>query len=302
MRQVDVAVVGAGIAGVAAALAAAEAGASVLLVDEQPAAGGRLRWTLAPQDLPIPELRHKRGFEIAAWADHELERRVTYARDAVAWGLFEDNVLAVSQGDQSYQVRSDAIVIATGSTDIAHPFRGWELPGVMTATAFLKAVNLHRVRPGRRAAIIGEGPAAEEVRESAELAGIEIAGVLPLTPEITVRGEQRPERVESAGIAHDVDHVIVALGRQPDPELAFQALCEIVYSERDCCHVPTRNATLRTSIPGVYVVGDAAGNCTTSEAYAEGRVAGLAASQGAGLQEAIDALELLHADDHEINA
>jgi sarcosine oxidase subunit alpha len=296
MRHVDVAIVGAGIAGIATALAAAESRASVLLIDEQPAAGGRLRWTIDPVEMTSTELQHMRGFEIAAWADRELEHRITYARGAIAWGLFEENVLAVTEGESSYQVRAGAIIIATGGTDVTHPFHGWELPGVMTSTAFLKAVNLHRVRPGRRAAVIGVGPYAEEVCSSAELADIEVATVLPSSQDIVVQGVQRAERIESVGVAADVDHVIIAIGRQPDPELALQALCDIVYSERDGCHVAARDATLQTSIPGVYVVGDAAGNCSADEAYREGRIAGFAATQNPGLQQAIDALELLRPD------
>jgi pyruvate/2-oxoglutarate dehydrogenase complex dihydrolipoamide dehydrogenase (E3) component len=61
----------------------------------------------------------------------------------------------------------------------------------------------------------------------------------------------------------------------------------------DGCHVPVRSATLETSVPGVYVVGDAAGICSTAQALAEGELAAEAALGGAGLsgaQERVAAL------------
>jgi pyruvate/2-oxoglutarate dehydrogenase complex dihydrolipoamide dehydrogenase (E3) component len=93
---------------------------------------------------------------------------------------------------------------------------------------------------------------------------------------------------------HAVDGVVLALGRQPDPQLAFQVLCEQGFARQDSAFVPLRGANLETSVPGVYVVGDAAGLCTVAEALAEGRVAGRAAV-GADTTEAVAALARLRA-------
>ncbi len=76
----------------------------------------------------------------------------------------------------------------------------------------------------------------------------------------------------------DVDTVAVALGRQPDPELALQALARNVYSVGAGGFVPRRGDRLETSTAGVYVAGEAAGNVSVAEAMAEGWLAGLAAA------------------------
>lgn len=294
MRSVDIAVVGAGAAGVSAALAAAETGRTVALVDEQDRIGGSLRWSLAAVEGFAHGPSGARGFELAAWLEDRLARTdVRISTGAVAWGLFEDNVLTITEGDLTYRLRAGAIILATGATDITLPFPGWELPGVMTATAFQKAVNLYRVAPGWRIAVIGDGPAAAEVVESAQLAGIHVVARVGDSRGITVEGTERVECVATPAERVACDAVVIALGRQPDPELALHALCDTVYSPLNGCHVPRRDRWLRTTVAGVYIAGDAGGICTTAEALAEGRLAGLAAAEADHAVEAAQQLDAL---------
>lgn len=294
MRSIDVAVIGAGPAGIGAALAASECGSSVLLIDEQASVGGSLRRSIRLESELPGWVKGDRGFEIAAWAAEALRSAgTTVSSSSVAWGLFEDRVVAVADGEHSFQVQANAVILASGATDITIPFAGWDLPGVMTATGFLSAVHLHRVVPGRGIAIVGAGDLAADVRESAETAGIVVACTADAGDAVVVEGSGRVDRVRTSTDAAAVDAVVIALGRQPDPELALQALCEIGYSGLSGCHVPLRDAHLQTSVPGVYVVGDAAGLCSTGEALAEGRVAGLAACGATGTGDAVAALDAL---------
>lgn len=292
MRSVELAVIGAGPAGLAAAARAAQLGAQVVLIDEQPAVGGQLRWTLAARHgLPV-ELNGLPGFELAARLSEGLAG-VELRTGTVAWGLFEPHLIAMSDGTQADQLIAEQIIVATGSTDVVWPFRGWTLPGVMTSRAARIFMHLHRVRPGRRAVIIGDDPQlADELR----LAGIEVAAQIPGPDGLVAGGNRQLEWVELAGQRHSADLALYALGRQPDPELALHLRCELAFSAADGSHLPVRSNLLETSVPGLYVAGDAAGICSTAQAMAEGALAAEAAVGGPGLTDAQAHLQALQVE------
>lgn len=265
MRSVQVAVVGGGPAGLSAAATAALAGAQVLLLDENRALGGQLRYRIA--DLPnlgFPSRLAETLIAEAHEAGADLRTR------AVAWGLFPGSILAVSEPDASYHLRADQIILATGSTDLPFPFPGGSSPGVMTARAVQILFHIHRVLPGRRFAVIGTGPEAEEVSRDVALAGGEV--VTQLDPQVSI-----PD------IGAEVDTTIIAVGRQPDAELALMAECDAAYAASLGGFVPLRDQNLRTSVPGILIAGDAAGICDVAAAIAEGRFAGLSAAAALGL-------------------
>ncbi|MFW6075367.1 MAG: FAD-dependent oxidoreductase [Chloroflexota bacterium] len=274
MQTFDIAVVGAGPAGSSAAAGAASQGASVVLIDEQNGLGGHLRWTLDRQQGPPDEIDGKLGFEIVSWAAADIEESgVQVELNAVAWGLFEDNVLGIARGDEAFQVKANAIIVATGSTDIVWPFRGWDLPGVMTARAARKMMNLHRILPGRNFLLIGSDTRCAQLAEDIRMAGGNVLGTAPSPDGIVAGGEGQVEWVEVDGARTDADTVVMAFGEIPDPELARHALSELEYDHRCSAHVAKRSDSLETTTPGVYVIGHAAGNCKTAEALAEGVVA-----------------------------
>ncbi|GBD15261.1 Hydrogen cyanide synthase subunit HcnB [bacterium HR26] len=293
MKSTAIAVIGAGPAGIAAALAAAEAGAAVTLIDEHPAVGGQLRWRIAPlrglddalDGLPVCRAAETLHERLAA-AD------VSVLTGAVAWGLFEDGCLAVATPGGSFLLQAEKIVVATGSVDLVLPFPGWTLPGVMTARAAQIMLHLHRVLPGRRVAVVGEGPDAAEIVHDLEMAGAEVVLRAADPAQVVASGEGRVERVSANGERREANAVVIALGRQPDPELALQAQVDLGYSTRLDCHLPLRSELLETSRPGLYVAGEAAGAVDLAESFAEGRLAGLAAA-GATLERIAAAQEAL---------
>lgn len=291
MRTDEIVVVGGGPAGVSAAATARSRGASVTLIDEQSAIGGFLRWTLAVQEGLPPEVNGQRGFELAELGWNTLyDLGVNVQLNSTAWGLFEDNVLGIVNPEGSYQLKAGKVIIASGSTDIGVPFVGWELAGVMTARAALIAMNIHRVLPGRRVALVGNGPEAAEVRESLELAGADVVAHVLDTSLLQVGGDGGVEWVSAGGEKVAADVVVTVFGSQPDAGLALQALAETGYSALSGVHVPLRRAALETTLDGVYVVGDAAGICSTAEASAEGLVAGEAAIGSDNLDTALEYL------------
>ena len=285
MKTTDVAVVGAGPAGVAAALAAASAGAKTTLIDEQATVGGNLRWRTEIIDgLPsrFDDQNGDRGFQVAAaLRDYLLKTNVYALTSATAWGWFEPNTLGVVAPGESYELKAKTTVVASGSTDRVFPFPGSTLPGVMTARAVLIFLHVHRVLPGQRFAIIGEGEASDEVNAALRAAGAEVVCRVKDLEGVKVSGERGVSEIKLPERGFDVDSVVVALGRQPDAELALHSLAQNVFSAGAGGIVPRRNERCETSTAGVYVAGDAAGIVSVGEAMAEGWLAGLAAA-GAG--------------------
>lgn len=288
MRREDIVVVGGGIAGASAALAARKAGASVTLLDEHPEVGGYLRWSIQEEHGLPREFDGMRGFEIARAAWTQLYNSgVNVQRRSVVWGLFDELVLGVTNPNSSYRLKADKIILATGSTDVVVPFTGYQLAGVMTARAALMAMNLHRVLPGRRVGIVGNGSDLTELTASLEAAGVEIALHVPEVSQAVASGDGVVNHLSDGTGPVGVDAVITALGAQPDPELALQAQAGTIYSPVFGMHLPARSNLFETSIPGLYAVG---GAVSTARAAAEGVVAGCAATESKHLDDAREVL------------
>ncbi|MGE5516783.1 MAG: 2Fe-2S iron-sulfur cluster-binding protein [Bacteroidota bacterium] len=181
----DVAIVGGGPAGLSAALAAAEAGAEVLLIDDNPLLGGALNYAqAAPSDLAARVV---------------ADTRITVLTDAVCQGLFADNWLSVTRGNRLYKVRAKSVVIATGAHEQPAVFRGNDLPGIMLGSAAQRLMRLWAVRPGRRAVVLAANDDAYGVALDLLEAGVAVAAVADLR---AVPGtDPRVAAVKAKGVA-----------------------------------------------------------------------------------------------------
>jgi pyruvate/2-oxoglutarate dehydrogenase complex dihydrolipoamide dehydrogenase (E3) component len=141
--------------------------------------------------------------------------------------------------------------------------------------------------PGKRFVVIGDGVDGDEITKEIEsVNGQVVARVLTNeVPGLTAIGDRGIESVEFNGMRHVADVVVIAVGRQPDIELALMAECSTGFSEALGGFVPIRDENLRTSIPSILVAGDSAGICDSLTAVAEGRFAGVSAAQALGLIE-----------------
>ena len=182
MIETDVAVVGAGPAGLAATVAAAESGARVALVDEYPRPGGQFYKQLPSQyavaDRAQLDHDYTKGDSLIGQAGHPNVELLT---DTLVWGAFEPGVLDVVRGDIPQKLKAGAIVVATGAYDRPIAFPGWDLPGVMTAGAAQTLVKNQQVLPGRSILLIGSGPFLLSVAKMLISGGASVFAVLEAT-------------------------------------------------------------------------------------------------------------------------
>ncbi|HEY3506876.1 MAG TPA: FAD-dependent oxidoreductase [Actinocatenispora sp.] len=188
-RAADVVVVGAGPAGLHAAVQAADGGASVLLIDSDVRPGGQYHRQLPVEYGAVhPERAHHDQAEaaelIARLARH---RRVTQRQNVTVWAA-EPRLgggallyLADTSTGRALDIgviAAPRVILATGAYDRVVPFPGWDLPGVYTAGAAQALAKGSRVLVGQRVLVAGTGPFLLPVAAALIDAGAELAGVL----------------------------------------------------------------------------------------------------------------------------
>lgn len=178
----DVLVIGAGAGGLTAAAVAAEAGATVVVLDERPAPGGQ--YFKQPLDgLPLPaDILADRQFA----GGRALIARARGAGVTIVAGtaLAAALPLAVTAavGGRALTLRPRTLVLATGAYERAWPVLGWTLPGVMTTGAAQTLLRSYRVLVGRRIVLAGNGPLNLQVALELVRAGAEVVAVVEAAP------------------------------------------------------------------------------------------------------------------------
>ncbi|HLQ55294.1 MAG TPA: 2Fe-2S iron-sulfur cluster-binding protein [Streptosporangiaceae bacterium] len=201
----DVLVAGGGPAGMAAAVAAARAGAHVMLVEEDHQLGGHLRWGGEAGLAALGEL----AAQVAA------EPGIEVLTDAVVLGRYDGNWIAVLErgpgrpaagaaapGDSAGPVaagpvaagpvaaspvvasterlvkaRAKTLVVAPGLIERPYVFAGNDLPGVMLSTAVRRLINLYAVKPGERAVVLTANADGDAAVADLKRAGVDIVRV-----------------------------------------------------------------------------------------------------------------------------
>jgi NADPH-dependent 2,4-dienoyl-CoA reductase/sulfur reductase-like enzyme len=175
---VDIAVIGAGPAGLAAAVMAAAAGPRVALIDAAPRPGGQYYRHRAP----AMESGHRGGdggWPAFVWLRERLDT-VTYLPGHRVWHIepgFVVHALAGDVGERAVTIRAARLVLAPGAYDRTLPFPGWDLPGVLTAGAAQALIKGSGVTPGARTVVAGTGPFLLPVAAGLAAAGSTVAGV-----------------------------------------------------------------------------------------------------------------------------
>lgn len=211
----DVVVVGAGPSGIAAAIEAAKARSSVLLVDENPVSGALMgndvplyfggRMTTATQN---SDRMLEAIFMSMPALETAMEAGVEVLLGTSAWGVYRNGpgvaslpsqMVGLADAERSWLVGFDKLVLATGARDLALAFPGWNQPGVMGAAALKMLLTRYDAFAGRRILVLGTHDLALETALLAHERGIDVAGL------VEVRGAPQGSaelvaKVEAAGM------------------------------------------------------------------------------------------------------
>ncbi|GHK03994.1 oxidase [Streptomyces sp. Y2F8-2] len=187
--RTDLAVIGAGPAGLAAALAAAARGVRVTLVDAAPEAGGQFyrqpaaglgaRRARALHHQWRTWLRMREGLD-----RHLVAGRVRHLADHHVWCVekepegFTVHALLGPEQERPVAVRARTVLLATGGHERVLPFPGWTLPGVVTAGGAQAMLKGGLVVPGGRAVVAGTGPLLLPVATGLAAAGVTVAALV----------------------------------------------------------------------------------------------------------------------------
>jgi sarcosine oxidase subunit alpha len=299
----DVAVIGGGPAGLAAALEAARAGAEVLLVDDNPVLGGALTFARFDAEGKAAEtLRTKLVAEVDGQANI---RAIT---DCLCNGWFADNWLPLIEGNRMYKLRARVVVLATGVLEQHAVFRNNDLPGVMLGSAVQRLIRLYGVRPGRRALVLAANDHGHGVALDLLDAGVEVAcvadqraapGAGPLAAAVHERGVAvfAPTAVREAVPARRGAELMAAIvargdfddrfgcdllamsgGTAPAGALAAQAGARLRYDEQ------LNTFRVESERPHLFLAGSLAGTFDLDAAVEDGRIAGYEAAAECGLK------------------
>ena len=313
----DVLVVGAGPAGLSAALAAARAEARVILVDEHPRVGGSLN----DENYSI---NGKAGSE---WTDEiysqlqEMDNVHVLTRTTL-FGYYDHNVVAAIEKvsdhmpvphlghprQRMWTFYPGRVVIATGATERPLVFGNNDMPGVMLASAARAYVNRYGAKPGRRAVIATNNNDAYRTAIDLHHAGISIAAVVdsrkhpdaPLAEELeklsirlltgsTVGSAEGHQQVSYAQIVTtlgdtleperiDCDLIACSGGWNPNVHLHSQSGAKPVYEDSILSFVPGKSRQSEVS------VGAAGGSFSLQDCLAQGVTAGPAAARQTGFK------------------
>jgi len=278
----EVAVVGGGAAGCLAALAAAEAGARVVLVENGTRLGGALRLRTSPVrgDGSLDGL----AGQAAAVRLAELVRdqpSIEVLTGTTGLGIYEGNLLAAVNDSTFFRIRARRIVVATGAAERPVLFDANDRPGIMLASAILRLAHLHGVPAGRRAIVVTDNGHGE--RQATEIAavGIEVAGVVDLRDGSTVLGATGTTRVtglrvrDAGGAVRTIDADLVAMATRPEPVVSLASMAGVPLRYDDGL-----GEWLPDPVPGgpVLCAGVVLGDHDEERRHAGARVAGRVAA------------------------
>lgn len=312
MKQYDLIVIGAGPAGLSAAIEGSKKGMKTIVFDENKQPGGQLFKQIHKFFGSKEHQARIRGVDIGKKLLKEAnEAGVEVRLDSPVTGIFRNKIIGVFSNGEMESVHADNVVVATGASEKTLPFEGWTLPGVIGAGAAQTMVNLHGVQPGQKVLMVGSGNVGLVVSYQLLQAGIDVAAIIDAAPKISgygvhaakvarmgvpfylshtivkADGEKSVEGVEIAEVDaswnivegsekhFDVDVICVAVGLNPMSQLISMAGAKM---KEDGGLVPELNEYGETSVSGIFAAGDVAGIEEASSAMIGGHIAGISAA------------------------
>ena len=298
-RDVDVAVIGGGPAGVSAAVEASKAGYQILLVDDQSEPGGHLRYR-GDKNQDFEEL--KRSLEAST------SQNVEVLKNATCFGLYEGGLLGISKNEKLFKVRAKEIIVCTGSFERPYAFANNDLPGIFLGEGIQRLINLHSIKPGQQAMVVTDTAHAQAIASTLLNAGVKICAIATINGSPTfsdtlqtklkeegtqlLDGYIAIEAIGKQSVAAAVlakldaegnvdqssmtkqpcDLLVVSSGLEPANSLLLQAGCEAVFGEN------LGESVLVKMAPHMQAAGDVTGIHDLTISMLQGRVAGLQAA------------------------
>ena len=158
VEPVDVAVIGAGPAGLAAATRAAGAGLSVVLLDEQETVGGQIYRAIERSDAQRREILGPDYVAGAALAEAFARSGARYEPNASVWQVTRERSVHYLKDGKTGSFEAKRVVLATGALERPFPIPGWTLPGVLTAGAAQILLKSAGEVPADPPVLVGCGP------------------------------------------------------------------------------------------------------------------------------------------------
>lgn len=224
MESRPLVVVGAGIAGTAAAIEAARAGVQVTLIDENPV-------SLATMGLDVPQFFGQRIDNALSNRAVMLERVIAANKDMTAaaaagvdvqigtcvWGAFRNSEnsreldgpqLGLADDRQSWMVKYDRLIVAAGARDLGMPFAGSHLGGAMGANGAYSLMNTYEGLASRRIVILGSGNLGLNIARMALMSGVKVAAIVDVAP--AVGGDKAlMEELRVLGVEFYTSHTVM---------------------------------------------------------------------------------------------
>ena len=315
--DIDVLVVGAGPAGMAAGCAAVAGGQRVLIVDDNPALGGQI-WR--------GEQKPSASSEARTWFDKVAKADIEFVRGARVISQPKAGVLIAEASSDSCELRFRKLILATGARERFLPFRGWTLPNVAGAGGLQALVKGGLPIKGKKVIVAGSGPLLLAVATYLRKCGAEILLIaeqasptrllrfglglmrdwtrafqafalnrelkgIPYCAGCWVVGAEGGAKLERVQLRHgrkswsvQCDYLACGFHLVPNLELPSLLGCELLEG------IVQVDDFQETSVPDVYCAGEPTGIGGLELSLIEGQIAGLAAI---GNQDA--ALSLFHA-------
>jgi thioredoxin reductase len=219
----DLLIIGAGPAGLSAALSAAGSGARVTLVDENPVPietmgedvplhfGGRMAATLANHNAVLAHM-----LEANPKLTEAVEAGIDVRLGTVVWGLFPQHptaawidchVAGLAEAGRAYLMRFKQVIVAAGRRDMGLAFEGWQHPGVMGASAAYRLATTYDALDAKVAVLVGSGTDALQIGNALMDAGVRIEAIIEQAQ--AIQGSPRElARLTDRGVRLFTGHVV----------------------------------------------------------------------------------------------
>lgn len=178
-RHCDLLIIGAGPAGLAAALAAAPSGAAIVLVDDNPAPGGQI-WRAGPQ-AQLPAQAHALREQLQRHANIRWLGGTRVVGLGPAGTPGQAPALLLENAEQGWLQTSGRLILCTGARELLLPFAGWTLPGVTGAGGLQALIKAGLAVRGERIVVAGSGPLLLAAAHTARQAGAQVLRIAEQT-------------------------------------------------------------------------------------------------------------------------